>query len=119
MRKRFEARSGKAPRITPNRLWLGIFAVWLLFLSGLPALWGGSPGFTQAIRLKALLADRTNRMAGLEAEIARIETESELLEKSRVAQEREIRRTLGYAGTDEIIFDFSSAERTPAVKNAF
>jgi cell division protein FtsB len=98
-------------KLTPNRLWFSIFGVWFILLSGLLAHWGGSPGVLQAFRLSSLLSVKQQKVQELEAEVAQLEEESTRLEKSRVAQEREIRRTLGYAAQDELIFDFSSATR--------
>ncbi len=96
----------KAPRLTPLRLWLMIFGLWAVFLSGLFSSIVGSPGIIQAVRLRSLLQAKQAQMAKFEAEISRVERECESLEKSRVVQEREIRRVLGYAAPDEIIFDF-------------
>jgi hypothetical protein len=74
----------------------------------------GTPGITQAVRLRGLLHSKQAELTGLEAEIQRLDTETIRLERSRIAQEQEIRRTLGYAASDEIIFDFASAKRPPA-----
>ena len=96
---------------SPHRLWLGLFAVWVIFLSGALGFWMKTPGVVQALRLTSLLGMKQTQMSFLESDIQKLETEIDRLDKSRVAQEREIRRTLGYAGADEIIFDFSSAVR--------
>ncbi|MCM2323868.1 MAG: septum formation initiator family protein [Oligoflexia bacterium] len=90
----------------PLKLWVALFSLWALFLSGLIA----SPGIVQAIRLNSLLTAKQKEVAGLQEQIARLHGEAELLEKSRVVQLREIRRVLGYAGPGELIFDFSSGE---------
>ncbi len=95
--------------VTPNRVWLVIFGLWALFLSGVLNGFGGSPGIVQAIRLKSLLAAKDGQVKQIETEIQRLEHEASLLEKNRVIQHREIRKVLGYAAANEIIFDFSSA----------
>ena len=97
----------------PGRLWLGIFGLWAVFLSGLPAAYVDSPGIIQAVRLNRLLASKQEKVLALEAELERMEAESQRLEKSRATQEREIRRVLGYAGPDELIFDFTAHDIQP------
>lgn len=60
----------------------------------------------QGMKLRAVLSAKAEQKAHLEQEIERLGYEAERLESSRVTQEREIRRVLGYAGSDEIIFVF-------------
>ena len=95
-----------------NRAWLLLFAVWGVLLSGLlgstPTI--GTPGGVQALRLHTLHQARQKQLLSLQTEIARLREDSDRLERSRVTQQREIRRTLGYAAPDEIIFDFSDPE---------
>jgi cell division protein FtsB len=93
------------------RLWLVLFGFWLFFLSGIPAGLTHSPGMLQSFRLKKLLASKVAQGAKMEKEIHLLDTERTQLEKNRMVQEREIRRVLGYAASDEIIFDFSAADR--------
>ncbi len=96
---------------TPNRAWIAIFAFWLFLLSGITHEFGaGSPGILQYSRLDRLLKERQTQLTDSDAEIERIEIESALLEKSKVIQEREIRKTMGYVGENEIIFDFSLSQ---------
>ncbi len=98
--------------LTPHRLWIAIFVIWGVLLTGYVTLWESSaPGILQAVRLQSLKREKRDQMAGLERQILRMQNESERLTKNRVAQEREVRRVLGYAGQDEILFDFSSAVR--------
>jgi cell division protein FtsB len=102
-------------RRTPaTRVWLSLFALWGVFLSGVAASLIGPPGVLQSLRLRSLLDSKRTQVAGLEVEIRKLEEERVLLEGSRDAQEREIRRVLGYAAPDEIIFDFTAAERLPS-----
>lgn len=92
---------------SPTKLWLIIFGIWAALLSGLLSGIVGSPGVLQAVQLNSFLNQKQEQVAFLESEIVRLDSDSERLEKSRVAQEREIRRVLGYAGEDELIFDFA------------
>ena len=94
-----------------NRVWISIFAIWTLFLSGAFSHFVGSPGVIQAVRLKLMLDAKNRAVKNLQDSVMDLEAQANLLEKSRTAQQREIRSTLGYAASDEIIFDFSTAER--------
>lgn len=100
-------------RWTPNRVWVALFALWLFLLTGVTHRIGaGSPGVLQYWSLNSLLRDRQSHLAGIDREIAKLEEEAHALEKSRIVQEREIRKTMGYVGENEIIFDFSLSQST-------
>lgn len=88
----------------PVKIWIALFAVWVVFISGLI----GSPGVLQAIRLQQLLESKQAQVTQIQSDIRRLQGDASQLEKSRVIQQREIRRVLGYAAQDEIIFDFGS-----------
>ncbi len=95
-----------------NRLvslsWGVFFGLWTLFLSGTMASFVGSPGALQLLRLRKLLDNKRSAQLALEGDVERLEAESGRLESSKVAQEREIRRVLGYLASDELVFDFAS-----------
>lgn len=93
---------------SPHHAWLLLFGVWLFILSGALSPFFGSPGAWQAFRLKGLLGSQTEKLAAYQTEVERLQTAAQLLEQSRYAQEREVRRVLGYAAPDELIFDFAS-----------
>lgn len=93
------------------RLWVVLFGFWIFFLSGLLSGITHTPGMLQSFRLKKLLASKEAQVHQMEEEIHALDAERNRLEKSKVAQDREIRRVLGYAASDEIIFDFSAADR--------
>jgi hypothetical protein len=97
--------------VAPGKAWLGIFGLWGLFLSGATADTVGTPGVLQALHMTHLLRAKQARVAEIEEAVLTLQNESLLLEKSGIAQQREIRRVLGYAAPDEMIFDFSSGER--------
>lgn len=99
-------KKSRSRKVSPRKIWLMVFALWILFLSGLIR----SPGVIQAIRLNSLLEEKQVKIRDLKVQIAHMESEEARLEKSRAEQEREIRRVLGYIASDEIVFDFSSAE---------
>lgn len=101
----------------PAKIWTLIFALWVVFLSGAFASVVGSPGVIQARGLRNLLSAKQLQVTQLEKEIEQLESERKLLEKSSIAQEREIRRVLGYAAPDELIFDFSAADQLTGSSN--
>ena len=107
--------------MTPKRLWQFLFAVWWVFISGaVHTLFRvGPPGVLQAVRLQMLLTERQQESGRIRGEIDRISTEIQRLENNRVALEREIRRVLGYAAPDELIFDFSASDRQLAAVRTF
>lgn len=87
----------------PTQLWIVIFIVWSISLSGLV----GVPGILQSLRLKSLLNSKQTQMNELQTELIRLQDEALGLEKNKVLQQREIRRVLGYSAPDELIFDFT------------
>lgn len=93
---------------SPHRLWLGAFGVWAFFLTGAFSGLFGGPGVLQAIRLQNLLHSRATHLETLQSQLNTLQAEAELIQKSPAVQQREIRRVLGYAAPDELIFDFSS-----------
>jgi len=87
----------------PTQLWLAIFAIWTISLSGLV----GMPGVFQSLRLKSLLNSKETQINQIQGDVKRLQQEVLGLEKNKVIQKREIRRVLGYAAQDELIFDFT------------
>src|SRR4051812_19096789 len=94
------------PSRKTHQIWIAVFAVWLLFLSGVLSKFTRTPGILQAFRLQALLTERQSQLATIDTENARQTLELQNLKENSAVQEREIRRVLGYAAADEIIFDF-------------
>lgn len=96
-----------------HQKWLGVFGVWLFILSGASTGFLGSPGILQTVRLHSLLKFKKEQLAKSLSETHDLEFDINQLEKNRFVQQREIRRILGYAASDEIIFDFSAASNKP------
>jgi cell division protein FtsB len=97
----------KSHALSASSVWVLVFALWSLFLSGAMASFVGSPGVLQLVRLKSLLATKHATLAQIQDDLKRLQSDAVLLEKSRPLQQREIRRVLGYAAEGELIFDFS------------
>ena len=97
-----------AKNLNPHRLWLGLFGVWAFILTGALSGIVGSPGVIQAIRLENLLHSKSARLDTLQTQLNGTSGPGRGLEKSAAVQQREIRRVLGYAAPDELIFDFGS-----------
>ena len=91
-------------------MWLGLFAIWAVILSGIPAGVFGGPGLLQWMQLRSLKESKAQSVSQLELDVSRVASEIALLDKNRAVQRREIRRILGYTGRDEIVFDFSSTQ---------
>ena len=100
--------SPHAKNLSPHRIWLGIFGVWAFILTGALSGLIGSPGAIEAIRLQNLLHAKSARLDKIQGQVNDLQAEAEQLEKSPAVQQREIRRVLGYAAPDELIFDFGS-----------
>lgn len=102
----------------PTRLWLTFFGVWMVLLSGgfsgfengvkstRERLADTAPGLLQYWRLQSMRTERMKFLEKLQNEIAELETEQVLLTQSPAAQERAIRKTLGYVREDEILVDW-------------
>ena len=97
----------------PGRFWMACFAVWFLLLTGAFNRWTGGPGFIQWFKISRLLSAKQAKLAKIESAVLDLSSEQVRLEKSPVAQRREIRRVLGYLGQNELLFDFSSDRVQP------
>jgi hypothetical protein len=98
-------------RLTPTRLWLGVFGVWLLFLSGLLTPLTGSPGVGQLVRLSGLLDLKRQELTRSEDDLHSLQVQAEGLENSPAVQEDAIRRVLGWVAKDEFVFEFPASGR--------
>src|SRR3989338_2942540 len=89
-------------------IWISLLSLWGVFLSGVLSDLTSSPGMLQSWKLRSLLRSRQTELASLESETVRMDQERRKFEENSIVQEREIRRVLGYAAKDELIFDFST-----------
>ncbi len=90
-----------------TRVWIGIFLIWGVFLSGLLTPWLQTPGLWQYSKLTTLRDQKKVELSQLEAKIEAKDQERIALESNPDLQEKEIRRVLGYVSPNEIVFDFS------------
>lgn len=96
-------------RFTKNQYWLGAFALWSFWLTGAMYTFTGAPGLIQWFRLQSMIYQKQQELTRYEAEIAELEAEALALQTNPTIQEKEIRKTLGYVGENEIVFDFSTS----------
>jgi cell division protein FtsB len=94
-------------KIQPNQAWLIFFSLWALVLTGLFDPWIQSPGLRQWFRVRETLSDRRQEIAEIEARSTLLRQVASQLEANPVAQEREIRKVLGFLGDHEVVFDFA------------
>src|SRR4051794_1816502 len=94
---------------SPTRCWLVLFILWSVILSGATADFVDSPGIAQALRLTSLLEMKKTELSKLRSQIQKLQFETAQLESNKYAQEREIRKVLGYAAQGDLIFDFNTA----------
>jgi hypothetical protein len=98
----------KGKRLNMNQIWLGFFGIWTLLLTGALGSWVNSPGLKQWHSVSEALSQRRQEIADVETESATLTHTAHQLEVNSVAQEREIRKVLGYLGEQELVFEFSS-----------
>ena len=88
-----------------RKLWIGFFGIWLLLVSGLFDFWIKSPGLKQWIQVELLVQKKRTEIAEIEAKSESAKNVIHQLESNPVAQEREIRKVLGYLGEQEVVFE--------------
>lgn len=93
-------------RLSVHKFWIGCFVIWLVLLTGIFERWFGSPGLRQYLQVESLLTDSRQQSTDLEFEIARLKEIQPQLETNAMAQEREIRKVLGFLGPGEVVFEF-------------
>jgi cell division protein FtsB len=86
------------------------FLLWGVLLSGIFSPKLGSPGLLQLYRLEKLFDAKKAELSALEVRVESMESQAQRLEKNPLAQEREVRRVLGYVTTDELIIDIKSQD---------
>jgi cell division protein FtsB len=88
-----------------RKLWMGFFGIWLLLVSGLLDFWIKSPGLKQWLQVELLVHKKQQEIAEIEAKSENYKNIIRQLETNPVAQEREIRKVLGYLGEQEVVFE--------------
>ena len=94
-------------KLNVHQLWLGFFVIWCILLTGLLDFWVESPGLKQWYKISTTLRERRQEIADVEARSSILHEVSRQLESNSIAQEREIRRVLGYLGDQEVVFEFT------------
>lgn len=92
--------------MSPHRAWLFFFGIWTLILTGLLDFWLESPGLKQWYRVESSLKEARQNIVDIENRTLLQNQTIHQLETNPVAQEREIRKVLGYLASDEIVFEF-------------
>ena len=90
-----------------RKMWFSFFGIWLVLVSGLLDFWIKSPGLKQWYQVEHLLRKQRQEIATIEIKSEAFKNMAYQLEHNPVAQEREIRKVLGYLGDQEIVFEFS------------
>ena len=98
----------KLKNLNWNRAWAGFFAIWALLLTGTLGFWLKSPGLKQWYAVSKSLSEERQEIAEVEARSILLSHMAHQLEFNSVAQEREIRKVLGYLGDQELVFEFES-----------
>ena len=94
-------------RLDRNRIWGAFFFVWVLLLSGILDFWVKSPGLKQWIKVNSQLDQKRLEISETEARTTLLLQISRELNSNTAAQEREIRKVLGYLDEQEAVFEFS------------
>ena len=97
----------KTGKLNPNRLWLGFFAIWIILLTGCLDFWFHSPGLKQWYQVESNLHGVRQEIAAIEAKTNLQLSVAHQLENNVAAQEREVRKVLGYLGEQELVFEFA------------
>ena len=94
-------------RLDRNRIWGAFFIVWLFLLSGILDFWVKSPGLKQWIKVNGQLTQKRHEIDDTEARTTLLLQIARELQSNSAAQEREIRKILGYLDEQEAVFEFS------------
>ncbi len=89
-----------------SKLWLVFFGAWILFLSGFLESFVQSPGALQLARVRFRLNEKRQEIVKIEELSESLTRSAQALEQNPAAQEREIRKILGYVAENEIVFEF-------------
>lgn len=90
-----------------NRAWIVFFGIWFLLLTGTLDTWFENPGIKQWHLLKEGVQKKRQEIVEVESDSELLKETAKQLQSNPAAQEREIRRVLGYLGPNEVVFEFS------------
>jgi hypothetical protein len=96
----------RSVKTSSHKLWLFFFSFWALMLTGMFDPWIQSPGLKQWVRVRTTLQERRYEISEIEARSTTLHQVASQLEFNPIAQEREIRKVLGFLGAHEVVFDF-------------
>lgn len=91
--------------INVRKAWLIFFGIWFVLVSGILDFWIKSPGLKQWFQVELLVQKRRQEIVDIEAKSESFKNVVKQLENNPIAQEREIRKVLGYLGDQEIVFE--------------
>ncbi len=94
-------------RLDRNRIWGAFFLIWVLLFSGILDFWVKSPGLKQWIKVNSQLNEKRLEIGATEARTTLLLQLSRELQSNTAAQEREIRKVLGYIDEQEAVFEFT------------
>ena len=89
-----------------RKAWLGFFAIWAILVSGILDFWLKSPGLKQWLQVEYQVHQKRQDIVDIETHSDQLKNIIHQLETNPAAQEREIRKVLGYLGEQEIVFEF-------------
>lgn len=107
MRGNVRLNNGFRGRINVDKVWIGFFCVWMVLLTGILDFWIKTPGLKQLWRVNSMLSSRHQEIEGIESKTVLLNQISRELLDNPIAQEREVRKILGYLGEQEVVFEFS------------
>jgi len=95
-------------KLNMNRVWFAFFAIWMILLTGTLGFWMKTPGLKQWHSVSSQVKERRQEIGTIEARSDLLINAAHQLEFNSVAQEREIRKVLGYLGEQELVFEFTA-----------
>ena len=93
-------------RFSIHQVWFVFFGIWFVLLSGVLDFWLHTPGLKQWASVESSLLDKRHEIDKIEVRSNLLKTIAIQLESNPSAQEREIRKVLGYLGENEVVFEF-------------
>ncbi|NDF13706.1 hypothetical protein EB061_00045 [bacterium] len=95
--------------IRVDKVWIAFFSIWVVLLTGALDFWIQSPGLKQWWRVNTMLDVRRQEIDKVEEKTVLLQQVLRELQENPIAQEREVRKILGYLGEQEVVFEFSGS----------